>query len=109
MDITEEMVDAYIAAFNALYTPESSLIYGPLDALRAGLAAVAPLIAAQALRSAAEEIRSELVCCDVYERVAPELQAKNLAGEWAEVTDETTGDHQICYWGEAAAMIVTPR
>lgn len=57
------------------------------------------------LRAAAAEIRRELVCCDVYARLGPDLQARNLAGEWAEVDDANTKGHQICYWGEAAAVL----
>lgn len=74
----------------------------------AAVVAAAPLIAAQALRSAAEEIRRELVCCDVYETLGPVLQARNLEGANEEVSDKNTGGHQICYWGDAAARIVEP-
>lgn len=55
-------------------------------------------------RYIANEIRSELVCCDVYERVKPVIEDLG-----SEVTDYNTGDHQICYWGEAAARIAEGR
>jgi hypothetical protein len=107
VNITDEMLYAATCAYEARgeYAGEP---YAH-DGIRAGLEAAAPLIAAQALRQAAEEIRRELVCCGVYEKVGPELQARNLAGENVEVSDKTTGGHQICYWGEAAAVIVEPR
>lgn len=53
----------------------------------------------------AAEIRAELVCCNIYDRLSPILEAKNASGLWAEVTDENTKGHQICYWGEVAARI----
>lgn len=102
IQISDEMIAAYEEGFNAHDC-------GPGDCcVRSALKAVAALIAAQVLRQRAELIRAELVCCDVYERLGPVLQAKNLAGEWTEVDDENTAGHQICYWGEAAAMLVDP-
>jgi hypothetical protein len=44
----------------------------------------------------AEEIRRELVCCDIYDR-AEGSHGAILAAERA--------GHAICFWGEAAARI----
>ena len=41
----------------------------------------------------AKQIRAELVCCDIYEQVKNGLKTM------------TNMDHDICYWGEAAARI----
>jgi hypothetical protein len=46
------------------------------------------------LEEKAEEIRRELVCCDVYER-------HHETG-----LPEYAVHHAICYWGEAAARLV---
>jgi hypothetical protein len=51
-------------------------------------------------RYIANDIRAELVCCDIYERLH-----KILDDSGDEVTDANTGGHQICYWGEVAAQI----
>lgn len=90
-EFTDEMVRAFSAAY---YRVECTAeVFHRADAYRAGLAAAAPLIAAQDLRRAAEEIRAELVCCDVYERDHDTPRAG------------TDHDHAICFWGEAAARI----
>jgi hypothetical protein len=49
MKISEEMIDAYLVAMPIGWS-------GHVDELRAGLTAVAPLIAAQALRDAAASL-----------------------------------------------------
>ncbi len=69
--------------------------------IRAGLDAAGETAA----RRIADRIRAELVCCDIYGRLAPVLAAENASGLWAEVTDRRTQGHQICYWGEAAARL----
>lgn len=57
----------------------------------------------------ARRIRRELVCCDVFDRVAPlhaEVQAQRPG--WGEAYSEwldAIGDHDICYWGETAARL----
>lgn len=61
----------------------------------------------------ANDIRAELVCCDVYERVEP-LRAELAAGQpgWGEAYGElhdAVDGHEICYWGEAAARIAEGR
>jgi|SRR5690242_12739318 len=55
--------------------------------------------AVDALRAAARDIRRELVCCDVFERLHPQLVE---AGGMAAPDDENTKGHAVCYWGEAA-------
>lgn len=48
---------------------------------------------------AAEKIRAELVCCDIYARV-------NDTGELSLKQARTSRDwHDLCYWGEAAARL----
>jgi hypothetical protein len=61
MNITDEMVKAYWAAEARVWQTEAPITQGDAvvvnrAATRAGIEAVAPLIAAQALRSAAEEV-----------------------------------------------------
>lgn len=73
--------------------------------IRAGLDAADVANTAAVGQRIAERIRAELVCCDVYDRVAPVLAAEVGAGRWAEVTDRRTRGHTICYWGEAAARL----
>ena len=51
-----------------------------------------------ALRGAAAEIRAELVCCDTYEQ-------NHATGKY----QRYPRDHDICYWGEAAAQLVEAR
>lgn len=46
----------------------------------------------------AHEIRAELVCCDIYQRLSTERDERR----WR--TEQTKG-HDLCYWGEAAARI----
>lgn len=46
----------------------------------------------------AYEIRAELVCCDIYDRLSKERDERR----WR--TEQTKG-HDLCYWGEAAARI----
>lgn len=63
---------------------------------RAENAEVAKVTAIQDFaRAAAEEIRRELVCCDVYERMHGLKLRK--------------GDDEICFWSEASARIVERR
>lgn len=47
--------------------------------------------ATNALTQAAQRIREELVCCDVYDKDAHTLRAGNV--------------HPICFWGEACARL----
>jgi hypothetical protein len=72
---------------------------------RAGLAAGRTAAAAEI----AYKIRAELVCCDVYDRVAPirdEIQAQQPGwGEAIGELDDAIDGHAICYWGEVAARI----
>lgn len=61
----------------------------------------------------ANEIRAELVCCDIYDRMAP-LRAKMEASQDGGIEasgelDDAVGSHDICYWGEAAARIAEGR
>ncbi len=55
------------------------------------------------------EIRRELVCCDVYEQLAPTRLLTEAAhdgcAELATLLDAQIGEHGICYWGEASARI----
>ncbi len=54
----------------------------------------------------AEDIRAELVCCDIFHRLQPVFHAINAAELPRAVDVETlAGGHQICFWGEAAARI----
>ncbi len=46
-------------------------------------------------RAVADDIRRELVCCDIYDR----SHREGRAGPASE------GPHSICFWGEAAARI----
>jgi hypothetical protein len=46
----------------------------------------------------AYNIRAELVCCDIYERLSTERDEHG----WR--TERTRG-HHLCYWGEASARI----
>lgn len=55
-------------------------------------------------RYIANEIRSELVCCDVYDR-----NHEYFAQVCIEPNDGNTDGHQICYWGEVAARIAEQR
>jgi hypothetical protein len=48
----------------------------------------------------ANDIRAELVCCDIYDRAKGDEKAINAA--------ERSG-HGICFWGEAAARIAEGR
>lgn len=53
-------------------------------------------------------IRAELVCCDIFDRAAEFRRDPVYFGEsWelARQLDEFIGHHEICYWGEAAALI----
>lgn len=55
------------------------------------------------------EIRAELVCCDIYDQLAPK-RAEIAAGRpgWGEAYSEPVdaiGEHDLCYWAEAAARI----
>ena len=61
--------------------------------------------AARVRAQVAEEIRVELVCCDVYDRLQPLLSSAREAGAMVEVGDANTRGHTICYWGEASARI----
>lgn len=73
--------------------------------IRAGLDAADAANAAAVGQRIADRIRAELVCCTVYDQLAPVLAAENASGLWAEVTDRRTRGHSICYWGEAAARL----
>lgn len=54
----------------------------------------------------AHEIRRELVCCDVYDRLAPLREPAEDGGiEASRELGKAIGDHDLCYWGEAAAQI----
>ncbi len=63
----------------------------------------------QAARFIANEIRCELVCCRIFEQLAPlrkrmeESDDGGLAVS-AELT-AAVGEHGLCYWGEAAARL----
>lgn len=61
----------------------------------------------------AEEIRAELVDCDVYDRLAPLRERIDTAcDDWSERQadlDREAGAHALCYWGEAAARIAEGR
>lgn len=57
----------------------------------------------------AENIRAELVCCDIYDKLEPLRQeiARQQPG-WGEAYAEwrdAISEHDICYWGEASARI----
>ncbi len=63
----------------------------------------------EAAMKIALEIRRELVCCDVYDRLASLRDEVDAArpgwGEaYRELSDGVNG-HDICYWGEAGARI----
>ena len=65
---------------------------GDFDAMaRRCLNAVAPAIAARALRNMAERTIAETVCCDEYERTVGGLEPRPRV------------PHHICYWGAAHA------
>lgn len=57
----------------------------------------------------AYDIRAELVCCDIYDKTAPQRAEinKQKAG-WTQALTEledAVGAHEICYWGEVSAQI----
>jgi len=52
---------------------------------------------------AAERIRNELVCCNIFERVN-DLREMTLAE-----ARTSTAWHAICYWGEASARLAENR
>lgn len=54
-------------------------------------------------RQIADEIRRELVCCYVYDKVLDEVE--NAREEGREV-ERVPHYHAICHWGEAGARIV---
>lgn len=84
---TDEEITSELLAASALAYMQEGLVRVP--ALRLALAAASPLIRTQI----AGQIRTELVCCDVYETRRP----------------DQAGSHTICYWGEAAARIAEGR
>lgn len=51
----------------------------------------------------ADEIRGELVCCDIYERMEAVSSAATKA-QWAALRD-SDDFHDICFFGEWAARI----
>lgn len=57
----------------------------------------------------AYDIRAELVCCNIYERLAPKrAEIDEQQPGWGETYSElldAIGDHDLCYWGEVAARI----
>jgi hypothetical protein len=75
--------------------PVPSWVCEPCE-MRAVLDAVAPAIAARAVREAAEQAIAEAVCCDEYERF-------KATGE------RPKHPHHICYWGAAHAEALRTR
>lgn len=101
--VSEETMAAAVRALARTGQLEGTGVEGAVAA--AIVEAVTPLLARELRAAVAAEIRAELVCCTIYDQVAPGLATKNAAGLWAEVTDKNTRGHQLCYWGEAAARI----
>ncbi len=67
----------------------------------------------QATAFIANQIRAELVCCHIYDQLAPLRKRMEESDDGgiavsAELTD-AVGDHDICYWGEAAARVAEGR
>lgn len=79
-------------------------IPSPGCALRKGRTDRSFPVAVAELRAAAEEIRAELVCCDVFAR----LHIKRPIDRSIEDRREYRS-HSICYWGEASARLVDAR
>lgn len=57
----------------------------------------------------AENIRAELVCCDIYDKLEPLRQeiARQQPG-WSQALsemDDAMLGHEMCYWSEASARI----
>jgi pSer/pThr/pTyr-binding forkhead associated (FHA) protein len=50
----------------------------------------------------AYKIRAELVCCDIYDQTKP---LRDAGGPMYPDLFNAIGDHDLCYWGEAAARI----
>ena len=58
----------------------------------------------EALLEAAEDLVAELVCCDVYERLA-----EKSTTAWTPEERQEYQHHSICYWGNASADLVRNR
>lgn len=92
-DPLEPAIEAALDAYRATH-PDGWMGLLPVERVRvpAAVRAAAPIIAAQALRRAADEIVRELICCDVYERDKD--------------TDRAGDEHAICFWAGAARALV---
>lgn len=53
----------------------------------------------------AYDIRAELVCCDMYDKVQDIDKAMQANGDRLWDAEDIVGYHGICHWGEAAARI----
>lgn len=54
----------------------------------------------------AQEIRDELVCCDMYELVQRLAETYRQRGQTLWEPDKAIRDyHAICHWGECAARV----
>jgi hypothetical protein len=93
--------ESHDAALTAMRNRSTMLAKQAKDAYAQGIRDTAAKIAL--------EIRCELVCCDVYDRLAPlRAEVEAVRPGWGEAYREwvdAIGEHDICYWSEASARI----